>query len=57
MAESTADLVCSRLGVDAACRTAERRLLGAGDPDRLDAFVAEFDARGPTDADAIADRS
>ena len=57
MAESTVDLVCSRLGVDAACRTAERRLPGADDPERLDAFVAEFDARGPTDADVIGDGS
>jgi len=53
MAESTADLVCDRLGVDAECRTADRRLPGADDPDRLDAFVAEFDGQGPTDADVV----
>jgi len=53
MAESTADLVCDRLGVDAACVTAERRLPGADDPERLDAFVAEFDAQGETDASVV----
>jgi glycerol-3-phosphate dehydrogenase len=53
MAEATADLVCDRLGVDAECTTADRRLPGADDPDRLDAFVAEFDGQGPTDADVV----
>ena len=53
MAESTADLVCARLGVDAECRTADRRLPGADDPALLDALVAEFDGQGPTDADVV----
>jgi glycerol-3-phosphate dehydrogenase len=53
MAEETADLVCERLGIDAECTTAERRLPGADDPDRLDAFVTEFDGTGPTDADVV----
>jgi glycerol-3-phosphate dehydrogenase len=53
MAEATVDLVCDRLGVDATCSTADRPLLGADDPDRLDAVVAEFDGQGPTDADIV----
>ncbi|AGN00365.1 glycerol-3-phosphate dehydrogenase [Salinarchaeum sp. Harcht-Bsk1] len=53
MAEATTDLVCERLGVDAECTTADRRLPGADDPDRLDAFVAEFDGQGPTDEDVV----
>jgi glycerol-3-phosphate dehydrogenase len=53
MAESAADLVCDRLGVDAPCRTAERRLPGADAPDRLDAYVAAFDGHGPSDADVV----
>ncbi|AEH38529.1 FAD-dependent oxidoreductase [Halopiger xanaduensis] len=53
MAEATADLVCERLGVDEPCVTADRRLPGADDSERLDAFVAEFDAGGPSDADVV----
>ena len=53
MAESTADLVCERLGVDAACRTAEEQLPAADDPQRLDAAVAAYDGQGPTDADVV----
>jgi glycerol-3-phosphate dehydrogenase len=53
MAESVTDLVCARLGVDAACETATRRLPGADDPDRLDAFVARYDGRNPTDEDVL----
>jgi len=53
MAEATADLVCERLGVDAACETADRRLPGADDPACLDEFVAEYDGQGPTDADVV----
>lgn len=49
MAEATADLVCERLGVSASCRTADRPLPGAGDPDRLDALLAEFDVDAPAD--------
>jgi len=54
MAEATADRVCDRLGVDAACRTAEERLPGAGDADRLDELVAEFDGQGPSDESVVA---
>jgi len=53
MAESTADLVCERLGIDADCGTADTPLPGADDPDRLDAFVAAFDGRSPTDGDVV----
>ena len=53
MAASTADLVCDRLGVDADCSTADRELVAADDPERLDAAVAEFDGQGPTDADVV----
>ncbi len=54
MAEATADRVCDRLGVDADCRTADRRLPGADDAEELDALVAEYDARSPTDEDVVA---
>ncbi len=53
MAETTADLVADRLGVDAACTTAERQLTGAADPETLDKYVREFDGQGPTDSDLI----
>ncbi|EMA11475.1 glycerol-3-phosphate dehydrogenase [Haloarcula vallismortis] len=53
MAEATADLVCDSLGVDADCRTAERRLPSVDDPEQLDALVAEFDGQGPTDQDVV----
>lgn len=53
MAEATTDLVCDRLGIDAACITDERRLPGADSPARLDEFVAAFDGQGPTDADVV----
>ena len=51
MAEAVSDLVCDRLGVDAACETATRPLPGADDPEQLDEFVAAYDGQGPTDAD------
>ncbi|MUV91144.1 FAD-dependent oxidoreductase, partial [Halapricum sp. CBA1109] len=54
MAASAADMVCDRLGVDADCSTADRTLPGVEDPAELDAFVAEFDSRGPTDEDVVA---
>lgn len=57
MAESTTDLVCERLGVDAACSTASEPLPGANDPARLDEFVARYDAQGPTDADVVTGQS
>jgi glycerol-3-phosphate dehydrogenase len=53
MAESTADLVCDRLGVENSCETAERVLPGADDPEKLDEFVARYDGQGPTDADVV----
>ncbi len=53
MAESTADLACERLGVDAECVTADRQLAGVDDPERLDAAIAEFDGQGPTDVDVV----
>jgi len=46
MAEAAADVVCGRLGVDAACRTADRPLPGSEDPARLDATDA-FDVDAP----------
>ncbi len=52
MAELAADHVCERLGVSAACRTANRALPGADDPDALDEYVREFDAASPADAAA-----
>jgi glycerol-3-phosphate dehydrogenase len=51
MAESAADLVCDRLGVTAACRTASEPLAGGGDSTALDAHVERFDAGGPADSD------
>lgn len=53
MAEAVADRICSKLGVEAECQTATRPLPGADDPDRLDAFVAHYDAQGPTDSDVV----
>ncbi|MFC7199777.1 FAD-dependent oxidoreductase [Halospeciosus flavus] len=53
MAEATADHVCERLGVDAACRTAEEPLVHHDDLDTLDGLVREFDAGGPADADVV----
>ncbi len=53
MAEAVADQVSAQLGIDAACTTATRPLPGADDPDQLDAFVARYDAQGPTDADVV----
>jgi len=53
MAEALSDLVCEKLGVDAACETAARPLPGADDPNRLDDFVATYDGQGPTDADVV----
>jgi glycerol-3-phosphate dehydrogenase len=54
MAESTSDLVAERLGVDAESTTAEQELIGADDPELLDAFVDEFSAAGIADADTVA---
>ena len=51
MAEAVADHVCERLGVDAACRTADEPLPGHDDPAVLDELVREFDAGSPADAD------
>jgi len=49
MAEVTADVVCDRLGVSAACRTADEPLPGADDPTRLDALCDEFGVDAPAD--------
>jgi glycerol-3-phosphate dehydrogenase len=54
MAETTADHVCEKLGVDADCETATRPLLGAEDADRLDELVERYDGQGPTDKDIVA---
>ncbi len=53
MAESTTDLVCEKLGVDARCLTAEVQLPNANDPAKLDEYVREFDGQGPTDTDLV----
>ncbi|ELY87538.1 glycerol-3-phosphate dehydrogenase [Natrialba hulunbeirensis JCM 10989] len=53
MAESVSDLVADRLGVGDSSTTAERELIGASSASKLDAFVDEFDGRGPTDADLV----
>jgi glycerol-3-phosphate dehydrogenase len=53
MAESAADLVRDRVGVDADSSTADRRLPGADDPDQLDAFVARFGGANPTDSGIV----
>ena len=53
MAEAATDLVCDRLGVDAACETATQRLPHVDDPQRLDELVAAYDGQGPTDADVV----
>ncbi len=53
MAESTADLVCERLGIEAEGETARRPLPNADRPDRLDAYVDRYDSQGPTDTGAI----
>ncbi|KDE59080.1 glycerol-3-phosphate dehydrogenase [Halostagnicola sp. A56] len=53
MAEATTDLVCAKLEVDAECLTADVSLPNADDPAQLDAYVREFDAGSPTDADLV----
>ncbi|OYR40720.1 FAD-dependent oxidoreductase [Halorubrum sp. Hd13] len=53
MAELTADRVCERLGVDAACDTATEPLPGADDPARLDEFVERYGGANPTDAGVV----
>ncbi len=53
MAERTTDRVCEQLGVDATCETATKRLPGADDPERLDAFVERYGGSNPTDADVV----
>jgi glycerol-3-phosphate dehydrogenase len=53
MAEATADLVCDRLDVDVACRTADHALPGADDPSTLDEYVDTYDARSPTDEPVV----
>lgn len=53
MAESMSDLVAKKLGVEAESITAEQKLLGADDAEKLDKFVAEFDAAGIADAHKV----
>lgn len=53
MAETVADRVCDRLGVDGDGRTGETPLEAADDPERLDRLVTAFDARSPADADIV----
>ncbi|MFW6317123.1 MAG: FAD-dependent oxidoreductase [Halorubrum sp.] len=53
MAETTADRVCERLGVDAACETASEPLAHADDPERLDELVVEYGGANPTDLDVV----
>lgn len=53
MAEAAADSIAERLGVSEPCRTAEEPLVGSEDPERLDAFVQEFDVDGPADSDVV----
>jgi glycerol-3-phosphate dehydrogenase len=47
MAEGIADHVCERLGVEAACRTAEVPLPGSEDVEVLESYMAEFGLRSP----------
>lgn len=53
MAEATTDHVCDAIGASGTCRTDEEPLPGHDDPDKLDAYVREFDAIGPADADVV----
>jgi len=47
MAEDVADLVCDRLGIGAACRTAEVPLPGSEEPATIDARMDDFGLRSP----------
>lgn len=49
MAESVADHVCERLGVDAPCRTAAEPLPGRDDPDALRSALSEFGPLPPAE--------
>lgn len=53
MAETTADEVCERLGIEAVCETASEPLAHADDPERLDELVAEYGGANPTDSDVV----
>jgi len=55
MAEAVADHVDDVLGVGGESTTASETLPGADDPEQLDAFVAEYSARQPTDSDVVTD--
>ncbi len=57
MAESTADHVAGKLGVDAESITADEQLPGADDPAELDRLVAKYSEPQPTDAGVVADRT
>ncbi len=47
MAESVADHLCDRFGVDASCRTHEEPLPGSRDPAILDDYMNRFGLRSP----------
>ncbi|ELZ49997.1 glycerol-3-phosphate dehydrogenase [Halorubrum coriense DSM 10284] len=53
MAETTADEVCDRLGVDSECETATEPLAHADDPERLDELVEAYGGANPTDVDVV----
>lgn len=57
MAEATADHVADWLGVDAESITADERLPGVDDPDKLDRLVAKYSEPQPTDASVIREPS
>jgi len=57
MAEAVADHVDDVLGVGGESTTASEALPGADDPEQLDAFVAKYSARQPTDSDVVEDVS
>ncbi|MFB6250682.1 MAG: FAD-dependent oxidoreductase [Halobellus sp.] len=53
MAETTADLVCDKLDVEATCETATRQLPGSEDAEQLDEYVEKYDGLNPTDRDVV----
>jgi glycerol-3-phosphate dehydrogenase len=55
MAESVADQVCDALGVPGSSTTADRPLLDADDPEKLDRLVAEFGGPQPADEGVVGD--
>ncbi|MEM4780841.1 MAG: FAD-dependent oxidoreductase [Halalkalicoccus sp.] len=53
IAEATSDHVCERLGVEAACRTAEEPLFGADREGAIDEVIREFGVENPADSDLV----